>query len=180
MNEPSRNELRSGVALQPVDDPRTFGAMTREIEDLGFDNLWLTDSSLHARNCYSYLALAAERSTRLVLGTAVTNPLTRHPAITASAMATVDEISGGRAVLGIGAGDRPLLALGLKPSPVADLEAAITAVRALWSGARSTSRRGRSPCTRRTYASRPAPTYPCTCRPAGRARWSWPGAPPMA
>jgi len=128
------SELRSGVALQPVDDPATFTAMTREIEDLGFDNLWLTDSSLHARNCYAYMTLAALNSSRLTLGTAVTNPLTRHPAITASAVATLDEISGGRAILGIGAGDRPLLALGLKPSPLVDLEAAIKAVRALWSG----------------------------------------------
>jgi len=129
------SELRSGVALQPVDDPTTFSAMAREIEDLGFDNLWLTDSSLHARNCYVYLSLAAQCSTRLTLGTAVTNPLTRHPAITASAIATVDELSGGRTVLGLGAGDRPLLALGLKPSPLADLEATIGALRALWSGA---------------------------------------------
>jgi 5,10-methylenetetrahydromethanopterin reductase len=125
---------RSGVALQPVDDPVTFTAMTREIEDLGFDNLWLTDSSLHARNCYAYMTLAALSSSRLTLGTAVTNPLTRHPAITAGAVATLDEISGGRAILGIGAGDRPLLALGLRPSPLVDLEAAITAVRALWGG----------------------------------------------
>ena len=129
------SELRSGVALQPVDDPASFSAMIREIEELGFDNLWLTDSSLHARNCYAYLTLAAQQSSRLTLGTAVTNPLTRHPAITASAIATVDEISGGRTILGIGAGDRPLLALGLKPSPLADLEAAINGVRALWSGA---------------------------------------------
>ncbi len=123
-----------GVTLQPVDDPATFTAMVEEIESLGYDNLWLTDSSLHARNCYAYLTLASRHSTRLGLGTAVTNPLTRHPAITASALATIDEISGGRAILGIGAGDRPLLALGLRPSPLADLEAAIDAVRALWRG----------------------------------------------
>jgi 5,10-methylenetetrahydromethanopterin reductase len=128
-------EPRSGAVLQPVDDPTTFGTMTGQIEELGFDNLWLTDSSLHARNCYAYLTLAAQHSHRLVLGTAVTNPLTRHPAITASAMATVDEISGGRAILGIGTGDRPLLALGLVPSPLAGLEEAITGIRALWRGA---------------------------------------------
>jgi 5,10-methylenetetrahydromethanopterin reductase len=109
--------------------------MVTEVERLGYSQLWLTDSSLHARNCYSYLTLAAGRSSRLVLGTAVTNPATRHPAITAAAAATVDEISAGRMVLGIGAGDRPLLALGLRPSPLADLEAAVEAIRGLWSGA---------------------------------------------
>jgi 5,10-methylenetetrahydromethanopterin reductase len=125
----------SGVVLQGAYEPPVFGGMVAEIEQLGFDNLWLTDSSLHARNSYAYLTLAATRSTRLMLGTAVTNPLTRHPAITAAAAATVDEISGGRMVMGIGAGDRPLLALGMKPASVDSLRASIAALRALWSGA---------------------------------------------
>jgi 5,10-methylenetetrahydromethanopterin reductase len=100
--------VRSGVVLQGAYDPPLFGDMVAEIDALGFDHLWLTDSSLHARNSYAYLTLAATRSARLMLGTAVTNPRTRHPAITAAAAATVDEISGGRMVLGIGAGDRAL------------------------------------------------------------------------
>jgi 5,10-methylenetetrahydromethanopterin reductase len=127
-------EPRSGVVLQGVDPPREFCSMVGEIESLGFSHFWLTDSSLHARNCYAYLTLASAASSRLLLGTAVTNPATRHPAITASAAATVDEISGGRLILGIGAGDRPLLALGLRPSPLAALEAAIDAIRLLWRG----------------------------------------------
>jgi len=124
----------SGVVLQGVDAPGEFCRRVEEIEGLGFGYLWLTDSSLHARNCYSYLTLAATHSSRLRLGTAVTNPVTRHPAITAAAAATVDEVSGGRLILGIGAGDRPLLALGFQPSPLATLEAAITGIRRLWQG----------------------------------------------
>ena len=85
-----------GVTLQGVDPPADFAAMVREIESLGYDHLWVTDSSLHARNCYAYLTLAAVSSSRLRLGTAVTNPLTRHPAITAAAAATLDELSAGR------------------------------------------------------------------------------------
>jgi len=123
-----------GVALQGVDPPGSFAAMVRQIEALGFGHLWLTDSSLHARNCYAYLTLAAVNSSRLRLGTAVTNPVTRHPAITAAAAATLDDVSAGRAILGIGAGDRPLLALGRKPCSPADLADAIKAIRALWSG----------------------------------------------
>src|SRR6266849_9769419 len=118
---------KSGVVLQGVDEPSAFCSMVGEI-----DRLWLTDSSLHARNCYSYLTLAAGRTSRLLLGTAVTNPATRHPAITAAAAATVDEISGGRFALGIGTGDRPLLALGRKPSTLASLEAAVDGIRRLW------------------------------------------------
>jgi 5,10-methylenetetrahydromethanopterin reductase len=117
-----------------VDAPGVFCGMVEEIESLGFGHLWLTDSSLHARNCYAYLTLAATRSSRLLIGTAVTNPATRHPAITAAAAATVDEIAAGRMILGIGAGDRPLLALGLRPSRLASLAAAIDGIRQLWRG----------------------------------------------
>ena len=125
-----------GVVLQGAYEPSEFREMAIETEHLGFDHLWLTDSSLHARNCYAYLTLAAGATRALTLGTAVTNPITRHPAITAAAAATVDEISGGRFILGIGAGDRPLLALGSRPCTLATLRSAIGAIRDLWSGDR--------------------------------------------
>jgi 5,10-methylenetetrahydromethanopterin reductase len=127
--------LRSGVVLQGAYPPGDFRSMVERIDALGYSNLWLTDSSLHARNSYAYLTLAAVTSPRLLLGTAVTNPLTRHPAITAVASATVDEISDGRMILGIGAGDRPLLALGMRPARLATIRATIGAIRELWSGA---------------------------------------------
>ena len=126
--------MRSGVVLQGAYAPEEFRSMVGRIDALGFSNLWLTDSSLHARNSYAYLTLAATVSPRLLLGTAVTNPLTRHPAITAVAAATVDEISEGRMILGVGAGDRPLLALGLQPARLASVRSSIGAIRALWTG----------------------------------------------
>ena len=131
--------IRRGVVLQGVDAVDEFLAMARHIETIGFDNLWLTESSLHARDPYQLLALAARATTQLTLGTAVTNPVTRHPALTAVAAATFSEIAGDRAILGIGAGDRPLMALGAKPARVAELEAAIAAIRALLAGERVTS-----------------------------------------
>jgi 5,10-methylenetetrahydromethanopterin reductase len=130
--------MRSGVVLQGAYPPDEFRSMVEAIERAGYANLWLTDSSLHARNSYAYLTLAAMTSRTLSLGTAVTNPVTRHPAITAVAAATVDEISGGRMILGIGAGDRPLLALGMRPARLASVRAAIGGIRALWSGAEVT------------------------------------------
>lgn len=126
--------MKTGVALQPVYPSALFGDMVERIERLGFDEFWLTDSSLHSRYSPMYLALAAARSERMTLGNAVTNPVTRHPALGAVAAATLDEISGGRAIYGIGAGDRPLLALGLKPARLALLEDAIAAARELWTG----------------------------------------------
>src|ERR1700749_4114824 len=104
--------MRTAVCLQGIDPPEVFEQYVGQIDRLGYDALWLTDSSLHSRNCWAYLTLAARTSARLRLGTAVTNPVTRHPAVTAVAAATVDEVSAGRTILGIGAGDRPLLALG--------------------------------------------------------------------
>lgn len=125
---------RSGVVLQPVDAPEEFRRMARRVEEAGYDHLWLTDSSLHARDVYVYLALAVAETGRVRLGTAVTNPLTRHPGVTAVSAATVDELSGGRMVVGIGAGDRPVEAFGLRPAPVARVEAAIGAIRDLLAG----------------------------------------------
>jgi 5,10-methylenetetrahydromethanopterin reductase len=134
--------LRTAICLQGVDRPDVFERNVAEIERLGYHTLWLTDSSLHTRNCWSYLTLAARATSRLRLGTAVTNPVTRHPGVTAAAAATLAEISGGRFTLGIGAGDRPLLAVGHRPARLADLEASIGAIRKLWAGEHVTTRAG--------------------------------------
>lgn len=120
-----------GAVLQGVDPPDVFEGYVDTIEDLGYDHLWLTDSSLHSRNPYVYLTLAARRTSRIRLGTAVTNPVTRHPAITAVAIASLDEVAGGRAILGIGAGDRPLQSLGLDPAPLSNLGETVTGIRSL-------------------------------------------------
>lgn len=128
------HDVRFGVVLQGVDEPDQFIALVRRVEALGFDYLWLTDSSLHARYVYSYLTLAAMVTTRLKIGTSVTNPLTRHPAIGALAISTIDEISGGRAIYGIGAGDRPVEALGFKPARLATLRTAVEVTRRLLAG----------------------------------------------
>ena len=55
---------RSGVVLQGAYPPAEFERMVERIDALGFDHLWLTDSSLHARNSYAYLTLAATRRPR--------------------------------------------------------------------------------------------------------------------
>ncbi len=123
--------MQRGVVLQGVDPADEFLEMATHVEALGYDYLWLTESSLHARDPYQLLALAAQVTTNLRLGTAVTNPVTRHPALTAVAAATLAEIAGGRSILGIGAGDRPLAALGLEPARLAEIAAAIEAIRRL-------------------------------------------------
>lgn len=91
-------------------------------ESLGFDGMTLTDSQNLAPDTYVALTLAARATSRLLLGTGVTNPLTRHAAVTAGAIASVQEVSGGRAMLGIGRGDSALFNIGHKPVPPSVLQ----------------------------------------------------------
>lgn len=88
----------------------------------GYDGLLYVDSQNLVGDCYIALALAAHATSTLKLGTGVTNPTTRHAAVTASAIATVQAESGGRAHLGIGRGDSALAHIGLKPASLATFE----------------------------------------------------------
>jgi 5,10-methylenetetrahydromethanopterin reductase len=95
---------------------------------VGYDGLALVDSQNLAGDCYVGLALAAKATTRLKLATGVTNPVTRHPAATAAAIAAVHAESGGRAVLGIGRGDSALAHLGYAPAAPAVFEHALARI----------------------------------------------------
>src|SRR5258708_34987477 len=96
--------------------PGAFAQMARMAEESGFDGIGIVDTQNLAADPYAELCLAAHATKRLKLRTAVTNPVTRHPAVTASAIATVQAESGGRAVLGIGRGDSAVAKIG-EPAP---------------------------------------------------------------
>ncbi len=102
--------------------PGRVSAIAQMAESVGWDGLLLADSQNLSGDPYSALCLAAEVTKRLRLGTGVTNPVTRHPAVTASAICTVHVESGGRAVLGIGRGDSSLAYLGQEPAPLRQFE----------------------------------------------------------
>jgi len=135
--------MRYGVTLQGVDDPAGFGELARWIEELGYDDLWITDSSLHAGEVYVYVTLALQATSQLRVGTAVTNPLTRHPALTANAAATLERLAPGRFVCGIGVGDSPLPEIGAGVAKVSTLVDTIATMRRLWAGETLTGRFGR-------------------------------------
>jgi 5,10-methylenetetrahydromethanopterin reductase len=103
-------------------------------EDLGFEGIWIADSQCLFRDAYSVLSVCAVRTRRLLLGAGVTNPITRHPAVLANSWATLDELSGGRAVLGIGVGESAVHTLGLPPARLAEMERVIDIVRRLMRG----------------------------------------------
>ena len=114
--------------------PDQLSGLVRLAEETGYDALWHADERFF-RDCWSALTLAALSSTRIRLGVCVTDPYVRHPALTATAFATVDEISGGRAILGLGAGISGFAAMGIeRVRPLAALRETIELVRHLWSG----------------------------------------------
>lgn len=135
--------MRYGVTLQGVDAPAGFGEIAQWIERLGYDDLWITDSSLHAGEVYVYATLALHATSTLRVGTAVTNPLTRHPAITANAAATLARLAPGRFVCGIGVGDSPLPEIGVKLAKVDTLVETVAMMRRLWAGETLAGRVGR-------------------------------------
>ena len=79
-------------------------ALAVEAERLGFDRCWVYDEGLATRELFVTLAAIAAATVRIEVGPGITNPYTRHPAQTVAGIATLDEFSGGRAFLGIGAG----------------------------------------------------------------------------
>lgn len=102
--------------------PGQSESTARRLEDAGWDGVFFPDTQCLSGDIYSAMCLAAKATTQLQVGTAVTNPVTRHPAVTASAIATVQVESGGRAVLGVGRGDSSLGYIGQEPAPVGKLE----------------------------------------------------------
>ena len=111
--------------------PDRFRRLVEVAEAGGCDYLWVCDSSLHARDVYSYLTLAATWSNRLKLGPNCTHPYTRHPAINLNAMATIHELSGGRAIIAVATGDRPVMELGYEMARISVVREMIDVVRAL-------------------------------------------------
>lgn len=106
----------------------------RLCEQSGFDSFWVADQRF-MRDAFISLATIAAHTERLKLGTRVTDPYVRHPALTAIAAATLDEASNGRAILGLGAGGSGFSELGLsRERPALALREAIQLIKALWSG----------------------------------------------
>jgi probable F420-dependent oxidoreductase len=123
-----------GFTLKPDHTIGRTLALARQAEAAGFRYGWLFDSHVLWRDPYPLLTLIADNTTTLRLGTCVTNPATREPSVTASALAVLNEISGGRMDLGIGRGDSARRVLGKAPTSMKDLEEAVHVIRALVEG----------------------------------------------
>jgi probable F420-dependent oxidoreductase len=126
--------MQFGFTLKPDSTIERTIALTRRAEDAGFDHGWIFDSHVIWRDPYPLLTLMAQATTRLRLGTCVTNPASREPTVTASTLAVLNELSGGRMDLGIGRGDSAVRVLGKRPTTLATLEEAIVVIKALVEG----------------------------------------------
>ena len=94
-----------GIEFVPDESVLKIGYMAKLAEDAGFGNIWITDH-YNNRDVWTTLAVLSLLTNKISLGTGVTNPYTRNAAITASSIASINELSGGRAILGIGPGDK--------------------------------------------------------------------------
>ena len=125
--------MKFGVTMFPnsLDD---VAKAARLAEQMGFDYVGVADSQSLARELYVTLGVVAASTERVLLGPTVSNPLTRHPAVAASAIASINELSRGRAFLGLGSGDSAVLNLGLRPARLAELHHYIQSVREMLAG----------------------------------------------
>lgn len=117
-------------------EAEAFLAVVRAAERRGFDFVGVPDSQCLLHELYTALGAAAMATETVALGPSVTNPVTRHPAVIASAVCALDDYADGRAVLGLASGDSAVYTVGERPATVAELEAFIETFRELSAGER--------------------------------------------
>ena len=127
--------MKFGIEFVPQIPLKELVSLVKLAEDVGFEYAWITDH-YNNKNVYETLALIAAETETIKMGPGVTNPYVRSPAISASAIATIDEISEGRATFGIGPGDKATFdALGIEwTKPVSTIKAAIADINTLLAG----------------------------------------------
>jgi 5,10-methylenetetrahydromethanopterin reductase len=122
-----------GVSLV-CDDLAKLPGWVRTVDDCGFDMIGLTDSPALYPETYVSGVIVAQNTDRVRFGPRVTNPITRHPIVAASAIGALDELSGGRTMFGVGAGDSAAHTAGARPAPVRATEEYLLTVRGLLRG----------------------------------------------
>jgi probable F420-dependent oxidoreductase len=128
--------LSFGVTVLPDPPYQRFLELIKLAESHGFDHGWTYDSHILWHDAYPLLTLAAAETKSMMLGHCVTNPGIREPTVTASAYATLQQISNGRMVMGIGRGDSSMRVVGLPPVRVEEFETSLPMIKDLMNGRR--------------------------------------------
>jgi 5,10-methylenetetrahydromethanopterin reductase len=103
----------------------------KRAESLGFEAIFFADSHMNNVDPYQVMALCAIHTTKIRFGTAVTNMVYRDPTITANSFATLNEVSEGRAIIGLGTGDGPVYSLGRTATKLVEFEKGLRVIRDL-------------------------------------------------
>jgi 5,10-methylenetetrahydromethanopterin reductase len=128
--------IRFGVGVWQALSLRRLGELAADIEAEGFDQLWYANHKLY-RDLWVGMTVAAQATHRIQIGSFVAEPYSQHPAQVAAAIASVDEVSGGRAILGLGAGGANFRELGVhQRRPAQALRESVQIARALLRGER--------------------------------------------
>jgi probable F420-dependent oxidoreductase len=126
--------MQFGVTVLPDPPYQRLVELIVKAESHGFDSGWTYDSPILWQEPYPLITLLARETTRMRIGMCVTNPVTREPAVTASAHATLQDISGGRMVMGMGRGDSAVRVMGRQPTKIAEFERRLKMIKAMMNG----------------------------------------------
>lgn len=108
--------------------------LIKELEDLGYDAAWVPDTQMMWSDCYATMALAAQATSRIRIGTGVAIAGTRIAPTTAAAIASINAIAPGRIFLGIGTGHTAMRVMGQDPIPIKEFRDYLRVVRAMLHG----------------------------------------------
>jgi 5,10-methylenetetrahydromethanopterin reductase len=122
------------IGVSPREPLRRVGDLASLIEADGFEALWVIDFQVGMKDVHAAMLLAALHTEKLLIGPGVTNLATRHATVTANAITALDEISDGRAMLGLGAGWSAVLAAGGRPAKLAEIKEGVAQLRKLFAG----------------------------------------------
>lgn len=122
------------MGVSPREPLENVKQLAGEADSHGFEAMWFIDFQLGMKDVYAAMNVAALSSENLHIGSAVTNLVTRHPTVTANATTALDELTDGKAMLGLGAGWSAVYGAGGKPSKVRDLSNGIDEFRQLFTG----------------------------------------------
>src|SRR5213596_1940643 len=131
---PVAMSLTFGMTVMPDPPFSRMLELMQLAEQNGFEHGWTYDSHILWQESYALLPLVADKTDKIRLGHCVTNPGIRDPTITASWYATMQDLSGGRMVMGIGRGDSSRRVVGLKPVKVAEFERRLRMMKDLMNG----------------------------------------------
>jgi 5,10-methylenetetrahydromethanopterin reductase len=123
--------MKLGVCIASKIDDIDHGVLA---DQLGYCDLWVADSQLLWSDCYATMALLADRTDRIRIGTGVAVAGTRAAAVTAAAHATINQIAPGRVFCGIGTGNTAMRIMGRRPLNIAGFDRYLRELRALMDG----------------------------------------------